>query len=460
MAMREAVRDIGARARRWFAALTPFKRMFAGWLVFMLYAFPGYMSYDSVLQLREARWGYYSDGHPPMMAELWRTTDYFVAGPLGMLVVQSVCFLAGVYLIFKRRMSPRTAAVAAVLVLLFPPVSSVMAVIWKDSQMTAFMLLGLGLMLQDSRRARVLGLVAMAAGTAMRHNALVMTLPLVVLLFVWDERYGAVKRYGIALVAWIVLTMSARVVNNALTFSHRSVWVDKIAPCDIVATLRHTSPQIPDDEMRTLLEGTRLLQSHDLHAFTQRGDEDADLGGTLWDTPYFFLAAPMTDEERDGMVRAWKRVVFSHPRAFLTYRWRIFQRIIGLGGPGDSTVYNWFTDIQDPYKSAFQVDHDAAASRIQNLLRQAMHWCGSSVVFSITVYLALSLLLLPFCVRDRESFALLVSALMGEAILFLIAPTTDWRYSYWLIVAVVIVTVLLVARRRQMVWATASTMKQ
>lgn len=458
--MREAVRDIGARARRWFAALTPFKRMLAGWLVFMLYAFPGYMSYDSVLQLREARWGYYSDGHPPMMAELWRWMDCLVAGPLGMLIVQSVCFLAGVYLIFKRRMSPRAAAVAAVLVLWFPPVSSVMAVIWKDSQMAAFMLLGFGLLLQDSRRARVLGLVAMAAGSAMRHNAMVMTLPLVVLLFVWDERYGAVKRYGIALVAWIVLTLSARVVNSALTYSHRSLWVDKIALCDIVATLRYTTPQIPDDELRKMLEGTRILQSHDLHAFTQRGDEDADLEGVHWETPYHFLAVPMTEVERDGMVRAWKRIVLSHPREFLTYRLKLFKRIIGLGGTGVSPVYNWFTDIQEPYRSAFKVDHDASASRIQNWLRQAMHWCGRSVMFSITVYLALSLLLLPFCVRDRESFALVVSALMGEAILFLIAPTTDWRYSYWLIVAVVIVTVLLVARRRQILWATASTMKQ
>jgi len=44
----------------------------ASWLVGVIYAYPGMMSMDSLDQLSEARAAYYTDGHPPAMAALWR----------------------------------------------------------------------------------------------------------------------------------------------------------------------------------------------------------------------------------------------------------------------------------------------------------------------------------------------------------------------------------------------------
>jgi hypothetical protein len=308
---------------------------------------------------------------------------------------------------------------------------------------------------------QILGLVAMAAGSAMRHNALAMTLPLIGLLFVWNEAHPWWKRYPIAIVAWVAVTMSARVGSAALTDNQRYLWTNSIAMCDIAATLRYTEPTIPDDELRQLLEGTRMWPEHDLHEVARRGDEEKDFVTAIWNSAYGMFAVPHDQAERDAIVRAWKRIVLSHPHEFLTYRWKLFQRLIGVvGDTGESPVYNWFTDIQDPYGSAARIDHDASASKIQNLLRRAMHWIGATPVFRIIVYLALSLLLLPFCIRDRLAFALLASGLSSEAILFLIAPTTDWRYSCWLIVCTVFATIMLIARRSHGWWATASTTKQ
>ena len=442
-------------------ALTARQIAFAGWLAFMLYAFPGYMSYDSVHQLQEARWGYYSDGHPPAMAELWRGVDSVVAGPLGMLLIQSACFLAGAYLIYRSRLQPRAASLAAVLTLCFPPIAAFMAVIWKDSQMVAFIVLGTGLLLTSARRLHILGLVAMAAGTAMRHNALAMTLPLIGLLFVWNPDHRWWKRYGIALVAWVGVTLSARFVSGALTDSPRYLWTNSIAMCDIAATLRYTTPTIPDRELRPMLEGVRIWPDENLHEHARHGDEEKDFVVAIWYSAYRIFAVPRDEAERAAMVRAWKRIVLGHPHEFLTYRWKLFQRLIGLtGDTGASPVYNWFTDIQDPYGSAARIDHDAAGSRLQDLLRRAMHWLGETPLFRVIVYLALALLLLPFCVRDRLGFALLASGLASEALLFLIAPTTDWRYSCWLIVCVTFAAALIVVRRRQSVWVVARTMKQ
>ncbi|HMG22717.1 MAG TPA: hypothetical protein VK607_15390, partial [Kofleriaceae bacterium] len=113
-----------------------------GSCLFLLYAFPGFMSSDSVLQIAEARTAVFSNAHPPIMAAEWRVLECFVAGPILMLVLQGALFLAGLHAILCHALAPRRAAVAAVALLLFPPILTTMAVIWKDSQMAAYLLAG------------------------------------------------------------------------------------------------------------------------------------------------------------------------------------------------------------------------------------------------------------------------------------------------------------------------------
>ena len=56
------------------------------WAGLAVYAYPGYLSFDSGWQLREARTGVFSDWHPPVMAAIWSLVDRVVAGPIGMFV--------------------------------------------------------------------------------------------------------------------------------------------------------------------------------------------------------------------------------------------------------------------------------------------------------------------------------------------------------------------------------------
>jgi ABC-type multidrug transport system fused ATPase/permease subunit len=449
------LQSVGARLRR----ATPRQILVAGWLAFMVYAYPGYMSFDSVFQLNEARTDHFSDQHPPAMAELWRLVDGVITGPIGMLVIQSTCFLAGVFLLFRHRMQPRTAAIAAVAVFLFPPISRVMAVIWKDAQMTAFLILGTALILEDRRRRKVAGLVLLAAGTAMRHNALVMTFPIVVMLFSWNAAHRFWKRYALAFAAWCAVTGAAQLVTRALTDEPRHVWATSFALCDITSTLRYVEPTIPDDELRTMLAGTRILPKHDLHAFV-RERQLVDWVNPLWDTAYAFFAVPATEAERAAMTKAWRNFVPSHLGAYLTYRWEVFKRVLELP-PIElaSPVYDWFSDVQDIYGSADKIGHDAAPGQLQNLMRAAMDAVGATWLFYIMLYVALTLLLLLFSLRDREVLALIVSGIFSEVVLFVIAPTTDWRYSFWMVLAAVLALVMLVARRYT-AWLTVKMTKQ
>lgn len=447
--------SVAARVRR----ATPLQILVAGWLGFMLYAYPGYMSYDSVFQLAEARADHFSDQHPPAMAELWRLVDHVIAGPVGMLLLQSTCFLAGVFLLFRRRMQPRTAAIAASLVLWFPPVSSVMAVIWKDSQMSAYILLGTALILEPRRATKLAGLALLALGTAMRHNGFATSFPIIVVLFSWEPAHRFVKRHAISLAVSIAVIACAQLLTRALTDEPRHGWSTSLALVDITATLRYVEPTIPDDQLRAMLAGTTVLPEHDLHEATRR-EPLGEWVTAYWDTAYSFFAVPETAAERDAMTNVWRRVVPSHLGAYLTYRLEVFRRLLELSPVHlASPVYDWFTDIQDLYGSAAKIDHDASGAKLQDLLREAMQWLGATYMFWIMAYAVLALLLIPFCRRDREVFALVASAILSEALLFVVAPTTDWRYSFWLVLADVVATVL-VAARCYTAWLTVKMTKQ
>src|SRR4051812_38167548 len=54
--------------------------------------FPGYMSPDSVEQLRQARFGVPNNMYPPLMAYIWSITDKIWPGPAGMLILNNIVF--------------------------------------------------------------------------------------------------------------------------------------------------------------------------------------------------------------------------------------------------------------------------------------------------------------------------------------------------------------------------------
>lgn len=439
---------IARRAAGFAGALSPRAILVLGWTGLWLYAYPGFMSFDSIYQLQEARSGLLTDGHPPAMAELWRIVELFVTGPAGMLILQSVCFSVGAYLVLRRRMSPRRAAVLAGLVLWVPPVSSVMGVIWKDSQMAAYLLLGTGLVLSDRLRGRIAGLALIALGTAMRHNALAMTLPIVVLLFAWNPAHAAWKRYSIAIVAWLAVTMSAQLATRLLTERPTHLWNERMALLDLTGTLRY-APDLDDGELRVLLDGVPLAYTSDLQEHTRAPfDPQTSAVDTLWYATNHLFGRPSEPAQRAAVVRAWKAIVLGHPLAYLRYRWQIFRHILQITDvPNGDPIYDWFTDVSEPAESAERVGHDAAPATLQNKLRDTMHSVGGTWMFHTLLYVVISLALLPLCVRDRESFALLASGLTGEAALLVVAPTADTRYSFWLIVTTIMAMIMLIAKR-------------
>jgi hypothetical protein len=210
-----------AIARR-IGALSPPAILGIGWAILLVFAYPGMMTQDSFDHLREMRSGLYSDSHPPAISLIWKVLDHVIAGQLGMLLLQSGTFLAGLYYLLRRVFAPRRAAWVAVAVFLFPPVMMPMGVIWKDCLMAGFLALGAAGQLSERRGRRLLGLAAMFGAMAVRYNALGATLPLVVLLFEWRPAIHWLPRYALSTAAWLATTFAAFGLNKA--HSARDRW--------------------------------------------------------------------------------------------------------------------------------------------------------------------------------------------------------------------------------------------
>jgi hypothetical protein len=238
------------------------------------------------------------------------------------------------------------------------------------------------------------------------------------------------------------------VVSTTLTDYHRFIWHQSLALLDIVGTLRE-APDVPDAQLRDELAGTPLIATTELSARAKRTfHPEISPTEQLWEATDKFFERPDTEAERAAVTRAWKTIVTGHLGAYLKYRTIVFGQLTQLDGTElGSPIYFWFGDIQDLDRSARQADHDAGPSGLQSLLHPAMYWLGDTWMFHVSLYVVLALLLLLFSRKDRLVFALLTSGLLGELFLFLIAPTVDVRYSFWLMAVAVLSSILVVARR-------------
>lgn len=420
-----------------------------GGLVFLAYAYPGLMTLDSCDQLTEARAGFYTDAHPPAMAAIWRVVDCIIAGPFLMLVLQGVAFLAGAYLLLSRALAPRAAALAASLVLLFPPVLTTMAFVWKDSLMAGMLVLGAGLVTSPCRRARVASLACFALATAVKYNAFVATLPLVVLAFEWEPGARWLRRYTIAAGAWLGITVAAMSVNSALVDQPMHFWHSSLAVADIAGVVTYDD-SMTDEVLRGELAGTGLLPEHDIRARMREVYATKDMMklvvGDLrvWDLP-IAGTVPAPQPQRDAIERAWKSLVFGHPAAYLHHRWVTFLDVLGVTyrsrGAIQPRIMRWTGFLERLGLSTHSFDYQSAWSRFNR-------WVWSRTpLFRQWIYVVVAVALLVFARRQRDVLALLASGLCAEASLFFLAPSPDYRYSHWTILATCLAIVMLIARR-------------
>lgn len=436
--------ELTSRTTTRFGELSPRTILGIGFAAFIVYAFPGYMSTDSVQQLTEARTGVFSDAHPPLMAAIWWVLDRIVAGPVLMLLLQGAMFLGGLYVLLQRFLSPRASACVAASVLVFPPVLVVMAVIWKDSQMAAFLVAGTAALVHPNLRIRVVGLVLLALACALRHNAFAAVVPLVFFLFEWRTKLQWWRRILIGLAAAVLLVGAAFVVSRVIAVNHVPLTPIYKDIAGMVARMDDRS----DAELAQLLRGTPLAVTENI----QTRARHAHALVVAWKVvigPDRFFDHARTPEQDEALRRVWRELVFSEPLAYVHSHWDSLAVLLGLCAqdiPGP--IWNVFLEDQS---RMIPIEHTAAWSGAQAWLGRALHWLHfNTYLFGPFMYAAIALALLVMCARDRLTIGLFTSGLLYELSFFPVGANPDYRYSHWMITSTVIATVVLyVVRSRR-----------
>lgn len=423
--MTPALQRLAARAR----AIAPRTFLILGWLGFLLYAYPGYMSSDSIDQLLDARVGTFNDWHSATMTQVWRVTDFFLAGPFGMLVVQSLLLLLGAYALLARATPPRRAAILAAVLLVLPPVIVPAAVIWQDSQLTGFLVAGLAAVTSARRGRRLAGLGLLVLACAMRPSAALAVLPILALGFAWGRATGW-RRRAIALTTWAAVWLAALGFDACVrdqTTDHAAL---ELASYDLLGVLRYAG-HVDDARVRAALAGV-AIRGDDLQ---RRGAALYSHPGKLTEGEERLFDPPATAAERDAIIDGAHRLGRAFPGAYLVHRWHVLYRVLGvrrnaLGRP----LYNGYAGSPT---QADEASHLASHSAVQRVAIAAVALFKSTPLFWPYVWLVLAIALIPLAAARRLAVPviLLVSGVVYEASLFVVALEPMFRLSHWLITA-------------------------
>ncbi|WP_126516709.1 hypothetical protein [Sphingobium amiense] len=391
---------------------------------------PGVVSFDAVGQYGQAMTGRYDDWHPPIMARLWSLFRPEIWRAAPMLIVQVTGYWIGLGLIAEALSGWRRAAAFAIG--LFPPLLGWQAVIVKDSQLMAALLLATGIIVHSRLRGRImaqwqlaLAYILIAYALLVRANALFAIVPFAVLI----AARGSIRvRHGVAILAALAMALTLGPVVNHRLLGARDSGVQRTVPLYDLAgiAVRADAPLAgfaPD-------AGRRLKAAHCVKPL-------------FWDTlgSRDECAAAMhpLDRAAPGHLYALlATAAIAHPFAYAAHRlahWNSTERwLVGgrwpLAAPPARTEPNdWH--LPDPSL------HAAAEWMAVAVLFVGLPFCWP-VVWTFAAAMGLWRCWNGKDDRDVIARALLASALAQEASFLVISISSDLRYHLWSMVATAI----------------------
>jgi hypothetical protein len=418
--------------------------LLAGWAVFLLYAWPGYMTTDAIDMMIDAGSNQFTDWHSPTMTLMWRYLGLPLAGPPVMLLLQSGLFLAGGYGLLRRALPDRAAAAVTAGLLVFPPVLSVMAVVWPDALLASLLLCTAALVGSDARGLRIVGLACAVLAGGMRYGAALAVLPIVALGFTWRADLRPWPRRAIALGVWAICALASWALDRELPDLRTRNNEIALAAYDVVGTIRWNG-EASDADLRDDLAGAPLAFGTNIY---ERARRIYPHPGRLYiEGPSRVLDAPNGDDAIAALVAARDHFAFAHPFAYLKHRFKHTWRLLGLG-----RARSWrapFTDFVEGPSIAEAIRFRAHHSPVQRALIWLVERYQRTLAAVPALFAALAIGALGFAIRrrDRMAGALAASAVLYELALAFTTSTVEYRFACWLVVASLASVAILVARR-------------
>lgn len=415
-----------------------------GFLFVALGAFPGTFTPDSVHMVWQGEGAApTSNWHPPVAVRLWAGITGLFGGPEAIFLIQALLYGIGVWMLTSsvRNLGSQF---SIALLLLSPPMAAIPVSVWKDSQLALLLLVLLGLQARcqslGATRSRVHypTLVLSILMVALRFNAFPLAAMGLLLALPPPKRQPLLRTFSMALVAGALLaaTMHLFIGNSIVDLRLSPEDTSQAWDLAAVAVEARDADLIPEEVRRrpacTLDEladqynpvtSDRLIWPEDA-CFDLTLPEEYQEQAELLEADAQFREIPLD---------AWLSRIAKHPFAYLSHRFDVALRGLGILGA--------------PY-GAFAIEHAPSAATIIDTGERGPLWG------QLSSYLLWSLRNLPliwdpwfylvattiFAFRRRHTEAgialgiLAVGSGLFAAMTLIIAPATDLRYMYPLIV--------------------------
>ncbi|MBD9359376.1 hypothetical protein [Methylomonas fluvii] len=445
-----------------------------GFLAHFGIMYPGFMCYDAVNQILEAREGVYSDWHPPLMALIWRVTDNIVPGPAGMLFLQLGLVWTGAYLTFQAFFKPYGGKALAPLlgaILFLPPLFGISGAILKDMLMWGALFSAFGIAghirNHDEQTPRIafllLALIVLVLWLAIliRHNALFATIPILSFalyrLYPKNSLFGLVRAAVPGAALTLILFVATGAINNRLADRHTYPWVAN-ASFDIAGVIKRLEDkgrqQAIFDQLAGSLNSTGSVEPL-LKAYTpmywrevfRTKPPTLQLPTNSMESQIHGFES-LSDQQRQTLHTLWIHTLLAEPVLWVRHRLAVSKYVLGLV-PDNSwspviMAKDFPSDLEQVYGSHPQT------TKLQEWLEAGMSKYVEYWFFQPWPYFVLTICLF-FAAAFRgvtvniEVICLTSSAILHEFGLMLAAPSPDFRYSHYMVFCSLL-SLLLLAR--------------
>ncbi len=416
--------------------------------------FPGFMSYDSLHALREARAAVRGGPYPPFVSYVWRVLDGLWPGPTLMLAVQDFVLLTAVGSLCRLfGYGPAGSIVGMTAFVAVPAILGPMLVVWKDVAVSACFTAGCALIggaqhaptVARRKVALATALVAVFAGTAYRFNAAPAALPLMIWWVSVLRSDGIPSRRtwfawtGAGTVLTVALFAAATVVNG-----YELPGLRRLAPNTSVQAF-----QVYDLLGMSAIEKRSVVPANVLPGDPELIGEHA---ARIYSDRHINLAL---DADRDGIFQGAARRRAASDRCGLARGCHLVSRSVP-GAPLAAFSPDWSGCSVAPCSTPTHPGVDANEFGIvhvpspatRRLVDYVLESCGAVTCRTLVCrpwawYLAGTVATLVCLLRGsqptrRAALALFASGVAYLAPQFVIDPAGDLRYNHWAIVAMML----------------------
>jgi hypothetical protein len=396
-------------------------------------AWPGYMSYDSLLAYSQAVHGVETMTWPPLHTYLFALSRRLGAGAGGLFVFQTFVLLFAANLILS--LTSRRTWLAVTLMGLFlasfawvTPQLGVLMTQWRDVTMASFAVLGIALWVIGARARAVGWLVGAAAAfgcaAALRYNALsLIAFPLAVMA--WRPYLGAgmSRPARLLVIASIGLSLALAWASTQWRLPDlRRMPGGQNAMVTQQFDLIGVSACTRQDLLPYGMTGGRPVPAAPIRAGYDPRHLNLSLRGA-----HLTKLAP-TDRNGAVAASAWRRAVVHHPFCYLTHRSAVFAE--QMGAVRGHVFYPTHGAI-DPNPFGLKLAHPGLAARVNGLVSAGAVPMARRAVWLYVLALPLALLA---AWRRRDQAPLLLALVTGAfayiGLLFLAGPAADARYIF------------------------------